>query len=207
MSDPVRQRILLRRAQFVTAALAGLSTACSKVNEVPHADPSNKPLPPPVSASASSQPEAALPDGLPPLDTPSGVSEIAKTEFERLATKVRAVHEELAKAANGIPSCNIADEACKKTFREVADHLVEAEQGIHEMGPRCPGKSKDAKMVDARVDQHRTFAKDRLEKIRKKLAAKIDEQGPAAAKAWADIFDAAVHANPEPCLKYACPEW
>ncbi|MGZ3453690.1 MAG: hypothetical protein ACXVEF_29060 [Polyangiales bacterium] len=209
MSDGSRERILLRRAQFVTAALSGLTSgvaACSKVNDVPRADPSNKPLPA-VSASASSQPEAELPPGLPSLETPAGVSSIAKEELEKLAGKVRAVHEHLARAANAIPSCSIADEACKKIFREIADHLVQAEQGIQHFGPRCPGTSKDAKLVDARVDEHRTFAKDRLAKIRQRLASTLEAQGPAAAKTWTEVLNASVDANPQPCLKYACPEW
>jgi hypothetical protein len=203
-----RERILLRRAQFVTAALSGLAgcNPSSKVNEVPHPDPSTKPIPA-ATASASAQPEAELPDGIPALDTPAGVSEIAKEQFDRLSKQVREVHEHLARAANAIPSCMIADEACKKTFRTVADHLVQAEQGIQELGPRCPGKSKDAKMVDARVGEHRTFAKARLDKIRKRLASTLEAQGPAATKAWSDVFEASEHANPQPCLKYACPEW
>ena len=207
MTDHARQRILLRRAQFVTAALAALSPACSKVNDVPHADPSNKPLPPPASATASSQPEAALPDGLPPLDTPVGVSAIARTEFERLATKVRAVSKSWQRRRTASRRATLPTRRARRPSAR-SPIISSRPSKASTSWARAVRQMKDAKLVDTRVEQHGAFAeKERLEKIRKKLAAKLDEQGPAANKAWADIFDAAVHANPEPCLKYACPEW
>ncbi len=205
MSDGTRERILLRRARFVTAALSGL-TACSKVSEAPRADPSTKPLPP-VSASPSAQPEAELPADLPPLATPSGVSEMAKEQYERLAKQVRSVHEHLARAANAIPSCKLDEEECKKAFRAVADHLVVAEQTIDELGPRCPGSSKEAKAVDARVDEHLEYARERLQKIRKRVTTALDAQGTDAGSTWEEIVQASVQAHPQPCLKFACPEW
>lgn len=187
----------------MTAALSGLA-ACSKVSETPHADPSAKPLPP-VSAAPSAQPEAELPKDLPPLATPSGVSEMAKEQYERLAAQVRSIHEHLARAANTIPSCKLDGEACKKAFRAVADHLVVAEQTIGELGPRCAGSSKDAKAVEARVEEHRKYARDRYEKILKRIRTALE--GEDAGSTWEDIVQASQQAHPQPCLKFACPDW
>jgi len=207
--DRTREGILLRRARFVTAALAGLA-GCNptRTSEPAKADPSARPIPSvSATASASAVHEDDLPEGLPPLETPAGVSAAAKEQYERLDKKVRAVHVELAKAANLLPSCAIADEACKKTYREVADHLVTAKQEIDELGPRCAGESKDAKAVDVRVEEHRKFAKARLEKIKNRVMASIDAQGAPAKKAWDDVFAASEDAHPQACLKFACGKW
>ncbi|MBI4952680.1 MAG: hypothetical protein HY908_11650 [Myxococcales bacterium] len=209
MSDPHRAAILRRRALFVTSALGALgcggprpphpesgSTASGAVVSVPTAS-GESPLAP-ASASATTSSHAPAPVGkLPPLDVPADVSEAARPYFEHLAAAVPDVHA----ALDGLPvprDCPIDKPACEAAWKELAEGLVELDERIRRLEPRCAGSSADARRFEERLAAHRAHIAER----RAALVAAV-----ATTARWVAMFEAAEQAAPRVCLKYACRDW
>ncbi|MCC6521127.1 MAG: hypothetical protein IT373_00565 [Polyangiaceae bacterium] len=211
MSDPHRAAILRRRALFVTSALGALGCAGPRpthaeggsapsgaVVSVPTASGESPLVAATASPSTSPSSPAPAPVGkLPPLDVPADVSDAARPYFEHLATAVPEVHAALD--ALPVPrDCPIDKPACEAAWKELAAGLVELDERIGRLEPRCPGSSTDAQRFAQRLAAHRAHIAER----RAALVAAV-----ATTARWVAMFEAAEQAVPRVCLKYACRDW
>ena len=207
--DEIRAAILRRRAAFVGTALAacgctpsasdGATTSTSPVVTLPTA--SGEPAPVEPSTTASGVPVVPA-DQLPPYLMPSGISAAAKAHYERLNTTMQRVHGLLDSIDKDLPSCDLLKGgACEEAFGSIADRIHEVDRSLSFFHV-CPGSSDDAKAYQSHHDAHLAFVRDRFARVKAAVAAAAGEQG---ADTWAKVQ--ADHAQPHPCLSFACPDW
>lgn len=213
-----REAILRRRAFFVTSAIGALgcspeqSSRPPPTTAAPTANEVQVPATPEPTASVDSDapapPPRATPDAgaMPSLDVPPGVSEVAQGHYEDLARDVPRLHNELDGLEKLVPdACAIGEARCDAAWRKLADGLWQFQRELWRLGPRCGGSSEDAKAFGERLQAHRQH----LEKRRDDIVARV--QGQLAESSDKQRWDKhqleARKAAPQPCLKYACPEW
>lgn len=204
MGDGQRGAILARRALFVSSALGAAAcsgpkappavTSSTPVMSVPTGGGDATVFPVPSSAPSMSP---TGPTKLPPLAVPDDVSEAARPHFERLAAQIPAIHARLD-ASTPPRDCPIGKQACEARWRELAKAVVEIDDMVASLSPRCQGSSADAQRFDARLEAHRTVLRERRQTL---VAAAAD------AARWAELYEQAEQAFPRVCLKYSCSDW
>ncbi len=202
-----REKILERRARFVSAALV-VMTGCTR-----EAD-GNKPGPLPTTESKATVPKPAPPPKPPgavppPPDRPPLTAKVSVTGDAKraaAAAKIEKIHEAIKQTADAIPAgCVLTDPACHTRFKLFHEKLAELREQVYELGPpRCPPKLADDIAVEAMVDAHRQWFGVWLHEIEKAGKEAALSQADAGDE-WEQLHHEAAAAHPHPCLKFACP--
>jgi hypothetical protein len=213
MSDDDRKAILRRRTFFVTSALAAIGSCARTAPPATQPEqlvvvPSAEPDAGEVTAEAPPAPErdASNLDDMPPTDMPSNPGEIAKRNYETLYRVMKASHAHLTDIEMTLPSCNILDQACDAKFAAIAAKLVEIDEELFGMRA-CGGTSAEAKAYREREAAHRKYLTDRRKRVEDEIERLAAKGGNGATERWVLLKKQAQAANPQPCLRYACPDW
>lgn len=217
MSDDDRKAILRRRTFFVTSALAAIGSCArtappatepetqpEQVVVVPSAEPDAGE----VTTEAPPAPErdASNLGDMPPTDLPAKMGEIAKRNYETLYRVMKASHAHLTDIETTLPSCNILDKACDAKFAAIATKFVAIDEELFGMRA-CGGTSAEAKAYREREAAHVKYLADRRKRAEDEIARILTPGGTQATDRWAALKKQAQAANPQPCLRYACPDW
>lgn len=206
MSDRDRRTILERRALFLGSALAALGCG-PKANTTEPAEPQVVSIPGSADTTPTSDPEPTDPPertpstrgDIPPLDTPPGVSERAKQNYEWLAKRMTAAHDILDQMEKMIPSCDI--ESCDADWKKLAEKQYELDGSYRSY--TCPGTSADAKAYEERAKLHHEF----LEKRRSAVETRLSTALGSGTQRYDELRNEVARAHPRPCLSFACADW
>lgn len=198
--------ILERRALFLGSALA-LFGCGPKTNTKEPAEPQVVSIPASADSAAGSEPEPepapertpSTRGALPPLDTPPGVSERARTYYEALARRMTAAHDILDEMEKLIPSCAIA--SCEADWRKLAEKQYELDGTYRSY--TCPGSSADAKAYEERARLHQEY----LEKRRSGIETRLSSALGSGTQRYEELRNEVMRAHPRPCLSFACADW
>ncbi len=216
-NDSDRAQILRRRAFFVSSALTALG--CNNPGRPPEGQPSSAtepsapptptvtaPVEPTVTASATATPPEPPPSEGPDLATPDGVGEVAAENYKSLRESVAAIRKSIDELGASLPdACKITDQACDLQWRKLAEGLLEIDQSIRGLPPRCGGSSEEAKAFFKQRDAAREDLNKRVQALSVRISALVATQ--AEKERWTAHQQDAKQANPEPCLKFACTDW
>lgn len=203
-----RTAILRRRALFVSSAVA---LACSHqsppaeprrtVAEVPSAEPAEA-APEPGPAAA---PDAGAPSAAGPFEIPEGISATAREKYEALAAVVRASDQKLDELDALLrKECDLTSPACDATYRSMADKLLELSEIVSHAFV-CEGSSPEARAFAERQSAEERRYQERRRRV--VLAVQARATSPDAKERWKRHQEDAEQANPQPCLKFGCPDW
>lgn len=213
MSDD-RAAILRRRAAFLGSTLAVLS-GCSRGSPPPDAAgrSGSQPVVTVAEPAADAQaPADPLPErsnpagGHPSLETPPGVSEVARKKFEALAERMRDVYA-LFDALDVPADCDVTDSVCDDRWRKLADGLLELAERARFIVPVCKGSSESAKLYEQRAKEHADHVAELVKRIDQRIERALDGGGDAARRRWAEHEHEARRARPRVCLSFACSDW
>jgi hypothetical protein len=207
MSDRDRRTILERRALFLGSALAALGCG-PKTNETQPADPQVVSIPESEDTTPTSDTEPTPPadrklstrGDLPPLDTPSGVSERARQNYEALAKRMTTAHGLLDEMEKMIPSCAVA--RCEGDWKKLAEKHFALDDAFR-FAYTCPGSSPEAKAYGERAQLHLDF----YQKRRTGIEAQIASAAGSGDARYQELRNEVAGANPRPCLSFACIDW
>lgn len=197
-----KDRILRRRAQFVSAAL--LLSGChqsetGKANAVPSSEhkvvEKPDPKPPPVVKA--------------PPDRPAFTAEVSTAgEAKRAAAsaKIEAIEKSLEELGAAIPTgCDLNEPACKGRFKVFAEKVTQIQEQLQALGNfPCPAKTPDEGAIRRMILDQRTWLTRWLDEIEKTGRAQADAIADAG-KAWDDLRADAAKAYAHPCLEFSCP--
>jgi hypothetical protein len=215
-----RSVILSRRALYLGSTLAVLSSCARSGGEPREPEaPSTNVVVPNVDeedagevATADAEPPQRSDDpkrrpGMPSLEIPSGVNDVARGNYERLATQVTEAHDLIDQIENGLPSCAVTDQSCEITWRRIAEKRDLLGERRFSFSHVCKGSSADAKAFEAREAEHRTFILQRLAALDKLLADTVASAGKAGTLEWERIQADVRRDKPRVCLSFACVDW
>lgn len=196
-----RDRILERRAKFITTALV-FAAGCSReqgvgATKVP--DGEGKPK----SSLAPAQPSGPVkpPPGRPALE--ATVSEAGVTHRSEAVARIERTYEATAKLAAAVPAvCPLGHAECKARFEVFANEWARLRDDLRGFFGRCAAKTPDDKAVEAMLRAHHAWLQQWLGAI--EVAGRSAVEGDAGAE-WEDLLRKAQDAHPQPCLKYYCP--
>jgi hypothetical protein len=210
--DDDRARILLRRAAFVSGALAALGCAPKQPAEP---GPGSSPVAIPESGgeTPSEQPpskppnETPSPGDVPSFELPDGISDEARENFQRLFANMKRIHPILAAMDELVPEgCSVLDAKCEDTWRRLAAKHNELRE-VQTFMYACPGTSEDAKLYAVREKEHLDYVGKRLASISERTEKALQPDGPKGTERWEKIQEEAYSAAPYPCLSIACKDW
>jgi len=206
-----RAAVLRRRALFLGSTLAALGS-CQKggappetgkgpIVAVPAGEPEDASAPEPDAAMPGRDASRPARGNMPSLEIPSGVSEIARSNYESLVSRMTRVHGILDEIEDVAPKCGM--QACEDKWAEVAKKLYQLEDAFG-FGWGCSGSSAQAKAFDARLKEHMDFYQERRKNVDAWLLGLLGEQGFARLQ---ELVEKERYANPRPCLSIACMDW
>jgi hypothetical protein len=207
MSDRDRRTILERRALFLGSALAALGCG-PKTNTTQPADPQVVSIPGSEDTKPTSDTEPTPPadrqpstrGDLPPLDTPAGVSERARQNYEALAKRMTAAHDILDEMEKMIPSCAVA--SCEGDWKKLAEKHFALDDSFR-FAHTCPGSSAEAKAYEERAKLHSDYYQKRRTGIEAQIATAVG----SGDQRYQELRNEVARANPRPCLSFACGDW
>jgi hypothetical protein len=212
-SDDDRARILLRRAAFVSGALAALGCAPHKPAEsgpgtspvaIPETSEGQEPTEPPPNKA----PVAETPEGAPPsFELPDGIGEEATENFKRLFSNMQRIHPIVEEMAKLVPDgCSVLDSKCEDAWRRLAAKHNELRE-IQTFMYSCPGTSADAKLYAEREKEHLEYVAARMGAITRRIDKSLEADGARGPERWEELQQEAYNAAPYPCLSIACRDW
>jgi hypothetical protein len=202
-----RNAILRRRARFVGSALLALAGCGGEQAKPPPESPVDVPPAHATPAPATPAPGPSKQATLPPLDVPEDARGTARQMYEGLAVKVTRVHDKLDEMNRLLPdACDLSEkgEACGGAWRLVAKDLDELRFEISEFTPLCPGQSSEAQAFQERVEQHTSYANDRLQALNARIERAFSS-APGGAEGWREF--AAKERTPRPVACLDCATW
>jgi hypothetical protein len=197
-----KDRILSRRAQFVSAAL--LLSGChqpeaGKANAVPSSEhkveTKPEPKPPPVVKAPPDRPAFT-----------AKVSTGAEAKRAAAAAKIEAIDKSLEELGGAIPTgCDLNEPACKGRFKVFAEKVTQLREQLSAMTMfPCPAKNADETAIRKMIGEQYTWLTRWLDDIEKTGRAQADAIADAGT-AWDDLRADAAKAYAHPCLEFSCP--
>jgi hypothetical protein len=207
MSDRDKRTILERRALFLGSALTALGCG-PKTNTTEPAEPQVVSIPESADTKPTGDTEAppeadrkpSTRGDLPPLDTPPGVSERARQNYESLAKRMTGAHDILDEMEKLIPSCAIT--SCEGDWRKLAEKHFALDDAFR-FAYTCPGSSAEAKAYAERAQLHSDF----FQKRRTAVEAQISTAVGSGNARYQELREEFARAHPRPCLSFACGDW
>jgi hypothetical protein len=200
-----RERILARRARFMTSALFALG--CAGTGPKPSQQPVVVPVATsePTTASAPVPPRAEPTGEAPSLEVPADAKGIARNMYEALAERAPKLYAEMDALLRGAPAgCDLSGDACRKEWGRVAEKLADLAEDVAGLQPICPGTSEHGKRYSERVADHIAYGRRRLAALAKSLDERFAEHG--STQSWVELrTQVEGRARAQPCLD--CATW